>query len=177
MLALYVAGLFSAALSTLAGMVFIMSANITRDVIKLWRPKTSDQSMLGLGWFLIALFLFLPFWWTYKNPPELLSVFMGMAAMGLGAVFFFVTAISYYWKGATKWGATCTVIYGTLATLFGGWAVLSRKPLWGMKPPLLGMGTMEWILVIGCAAIYFIVSAVTKPPSEKTINLLFPANK
>ena len=177
MLALYVAGLFSAALSTLAGMVFIMSANITRDVIKLWRPKTSDQSMLGLGWFLIALFLFLPFWWTYKNPPELLSIFMGMSAMGLGAVFFFVTAISYYWKGATKWGATCTVIYGTLATLFGGWAVLSRKPLWGMKPPLLGMGTMEWILVIGCGAIYFIVSTMTKPPSEKTINLLFPANK
>jgi len=34
MLALYTAGLFSAALSTLAGMVFIMSANVTRDVIK-----------------------------------------------------------------------------------------------------------------------------------------------
>jgi Na+/proline symporter len=88
--------------------------------------------------------------------------------MGLGAVFFFVTAISYYWKGATKWGATCTVIYGTVATLFGGWAVLSKKPA------LLGMGTMEWILVFGCLIIYFGVSAVTKAPSEKTIQLLFP---
>ena len=113
MLALYTAGLFSAALSTLAGMVFIMSANITRDVIKLWAPKVSDQSMLMLGYFLIALFLFLPFYWTLVRPPELLSIFMGMAAMGLGAVFFFVTAISYYWKRATKWGAVCTVIYGT----------------------------------------------------------------
>jgi len=177
MLALYTAGLFSAALSTLAGMVFIMSANVTRDVIKLWAPKTSDRSMLMLGYFLLALFLFLPFWWTYKNPPELLSVFMGMSAMGLGAIFFLVTAISYYWKGATKWGATCTVVFGTIATLFGGWAVLSRKELFGLKPPLLGMGTMEWILIFGCVIIYFGVSAITKPPSDKTLNLLFPPKK
>ncbi len=171
MLALYTAGLFSAALSTLAGMVFIMSANITRDVVKLWAPKVSDKSMLMLGYFLIALFLFLPFYWTLVSPPPLLSIFMGMAAMGLGAVFFFVTAISYYWKRATKWGAVCTVIYGTAATLFGGWAVLARKP------PLLGMGTMEWILVFGCLVIYFVVSFATKPPSQKTIDLLFPAKK
>jgi len=171
MLALYTAGLFSAALSTLAGMVFIMSANITRDVIKLWAPKVSDKSMLMLGYFLIALFLFLPFYWTLVAPPPLLSIFMGMAAMGLGAVFFFVTAISYYWKRATKWGAVCTVVYGTVATLFGGWAVLSRKP------PLLGMGTMEWILVFGCLIIYFVVSFATQPPSQKTLDLLFPPKK
>jgi hypothetical protein len=39
------------------------------------------------------------------------------------------------------------------------------------------MGTMEWILVLGCAAIYFIVSLATQPPSAKTIDLLFPAKK
>ena len=171
MLALYVAGLFSAALSTLAGMVFIMSANVTRDIIKLWAPKTSDKSMLGLGWFLIALFLFIPFYFTLKRPPELLAIFMGMAAMGLGAVYFFVTAISYYCKGATKWGAVCTVVYGTVMSVVGGYYVLFAKP------PALGMGTMEWILVLGCGIIYFGVSAMTKPPSEKMINLLFPAKK
>ena len=171
MLALYVAGLFSAALSTLAGMVFIMSANVTRDIIKLWAPKTSDKSMLGLGWFLIALFLFIPFYFTLKRPPELLAIFMGMAAMGLGAVYFFVTAISYYWMGATKWGAVCTVVYGTVMSVVGGYYVLFKKP------PSLGMGTMEWILVLGCGIIYFGVSAMTKPPSEKIMNLLFPAKK
>ena len=43
LLAAYTAGLFSAALSTLAGMVFIMSANVTKDIIKLWWPKTIRQ--------------------------------------------------------------------------------------------------------------------------------------
>jgi Na+/proline symporter len=171
MLAAYTAGLFSAALSTLAGMVFIMSANVTRDIIKLWWPKTSDKSMLYLGYFLIALFLFLPFYWTLVRPPELLSLFMGFAAMGLGAVFFFVTAMSYYWKGATKWGAAATVIWGTVFTMYGGWAVLARKP------PLYGMGSYEWFLVLSSGLVYFIVSAVTKPPKQELIDKLFPQKK
>jgi Na+/proline symporter len=168
---LYVMGLFAAALSTLAGMVFIMSANITRDVIKLWAPQVSDKSMLNLGYFLVALFLFLPFYWTLVAAPPLLAIFMGMAAMGLGAIFFFVTAISYYWKGATKWGAICTVIYGTVMSALGGYFVLFKKP------PSVGMGTWEWILVSGCFVLYFGVSFMTKPPSQKTIDLLFPAKK
>src|SRR5271157_5384918 len=171
LLSIYLTGVVGAALGTLSAMVFIMSANVTRDIIKLWWPKTSDKSMFYLGYFLIALFLFLPFYFTLERPPALLAVFMGLAAMGLGAVFFFVTVISYYWKRATKFGATLTVIYGTAATMWGGWAVLGRTP------PLLGMGTMEWILVGGCAFLYFVGSLLTKPPSEKTISLLFPAKK
>ncbi len=166
MLAAYVAGLFSAALSTLAGMVFIMSANVTRDIVKLWWPQVSDKSMLYLGYFLIALFLFLPFYWTLVRPPPLLSIFMGLAAMGLGAVFFFVTAISYYWKRATKWGAICCVVWGTIATLYGGSTVLVPKPSYGM-------GSYEWFLVISCGLVYFIVSLMTKPPKKELIDKLF----
>ena len=120
LLSFYVMGLFAAALSTLAGMVFIMSANVTKDVIKLWRPQTSDKSMLYFGHFLLAVFIFAPFYWTLVNPPPLLSVFMGLAAMGMGAIFFLITTISYYWKRATKWGAILTVLYGTILTPIGG---------------------------------------------------------
>lgn len=162
---LYVMGLFAATLSTLAGMVMIMSANVTRDIITLWRPKVKDRTLIRLSYFLIALFLFLPFYWTWKRPPELLSVFMGLAAMGLGAIFFFVTAMSYYWKGASKAGAMATVIYGTLASLVGGYLVFQKK--------VLGMGTMEWILLIGCFILYVGVSLVTKKPSKELLDQLF----
>jgi Na+/proline symporter len=158
-------GLFAATLSTLAGMVMIMSANVTRDIITLWRPKTKDGTLIRISYFLIALFLFLPFYWTWKRPPELLSMFMGLAAMGLGAIFFFVTAISFYWKKATKWGAFWTVIYGTVATLTGGYLVFTKK--------VLGMATMEFILLGGCLIIFFGVSFLTKPPSKKLIDGLF----
>jgi len=169
LLSVYLVGVVGAALGTLSAMVFIMRANVTRDIIKLWAPKTSDKSMLYLGYFLIALFLFLPFYFTLERPPALLAIFMGLAAMGLGAIFFPVTVISYYWKRATKVGATLTVIYGTVATLFGGWAVLGRKPA------LLGMGTMEWILIGGCLVLYFGGSLISKPPSQKLIDKLFPS--
>jgi len=36
---------------------------------------------------------------------------------------------------------------------------------------------MEWYLIFGCAILYFGVSFMTQPPSEKTMNLLFPAKK
>ncbi len=162
---LYVMGLFAATLSTLAGMVMIMSANVTRDIITLWRPSTSDKTLIRWSYFLIALFLFLPFYWTWKRPPELLSVFMGLAAMGLGAIFFFVTAMSFYWKRATKWGAFWTVVYGTVATLVGGYLVFTKK--------LLGMATMEFILLGGCLVLFFVVSLITKPPSRELIDKLF----
>ncbi len=167
LLSIYLTGVVGAALGTLSAMVFIMSASVTRDIIKLWRPKTSDNSMFYLGYFLIALFLFLPFYFTLERPPALLAVFMGLAAMGLGAVFFFVTVVSYYWKRATKFGAALTVIYGTAATLWGGWAVLGREPA------LLGMGTMEWILIGGCLILYFGGSLLSKPPSAELIDRLF----
>ena len=67
LLAAYLTGLVGAAVGTLSAMVFIMSANVTRDIIKLWRPQTSDKSMLYLGYFLIALFLFLPFCFCILN--------------------------------------------------------------------------------------------------------------
>ncbi|HYA40426.1 MAG TPA: hypothetical protein VEF34_03935 [Syntrophobacteraceae bacterium] len=171
LMCLYLTALVGAALGTLSALVFIMSANVTRDIVKLWRPQTSDQSLIGMNYFLIALFLFLPFYWTLQNPPQLLVLFMGLAAMGLGSIFFFVTVISYYWRGATKVGAMLTVIFGTVFALFGGWAVMGRKP------PLLGLGTTEWILITGCAITYFGGSLLTKAPSAKLLDKLFPPKK
>ncbi|HOP86978.1 MAG TPA: hypothetical protein PKZ54_11005 [Syntrophorhabdaceae bacterium] len=162
---IYVMGLFAATLSTLAGMVMIMSANVTRDIITLWWLSTKDKTLIRISYFLIALFLFLPFYWTWKRPPELLSMFMGLAAMGLGAIFFFVTAMSFYWKRATKWGAFWTVVYGTIATLAGGYFVFTKK--------VLGMATMEFILLGGCFILFFFVSLMTKPPSEELLKRLF----
>jgi Na+/proline symporter len=85
--------------------------------------------------------------------------------MGLGAVFFFVTAISYYWKRATKWGAIACVIWGTVFTLYGGYAVLVKK--------MYGMGSYEWFLFLSSGAVYFIVSAMTKPPEKAFVDRLF----
>ena len=37
------------------------------------------------------------------------------------------------------------------------------------------MGTFEWWLVIGCGVLYFVVSFITKKPSQELLDKLFPA--
>jgi len=59
----------------------------------------------------------------------------------------------------------CTVVWGTAATLYGGYAVLFKKQY--------GMGSYEWFLVLSCMAIYFIVSLLTAPPEKAHLDRLF----
>ncbi len=165
---LYVTGVFAAALSTLSAMVMVMAGNVTRDIIHIWRPKTSHAVLLRLTKVFIGIFLLIPFYWTFRKPPELLAVFMGYAAIGLGGIFIFCTAVSFYWKRATASGAILCMIYGVLTSLIGGIFVTKQK---------LGMGTLEFIVLIGCGVFYFAGSMLTKPlPGEKLKQLFGEKN-
>ncbi|HNS48962.1 MAG TPA: hypothetical protein PKM61_05490 [bacterium] len=156
---LYITGVFAAALSTLAGMLMVMAGNVTRDIIHIWRPQTPDKVLLKLTKVLLAIFLLIPFYWTFHKPPELLAVFMGYASIGLGGIFIFCTAASFYWRRATASGAILCMVYGVLSTLIGAIFTARGK---------IGMGTLEFIVLIGCGLCYFLGSYLQKPlPAEK----------
>jgi Na+/proline symporter len=161
---LYVAGVFAAALSTLSAMVMAMAGNVTRDIIGVWKPNMSHTTLLKLTKVFIGLFILIPFYWTFKKPPALLAVFMGYAAIGLGGIFIFCTAVSFFWRRATAVGAILTMIYGVVATLIGSILVTKQK---------MGMGTLEFVVLIGCGLVYFISSLLTKPVSEERLKQLF----
>ncbi len=161
---LYVTGVFAAALSTLSAMIMVMAGNVTRDIIYIWRPQTSSSTLLKMTKVFIGIFLFIPFYWAFKNTPPLLAVFMGYASIGLGGIFIFCTAVSFYWKRATAAGAISCMVYGVVATLIGSIFVTKNK---------IGMGTLEFIVLIGCGVVYFVVSLLTKPVSEETLKKLF----
>jgi Na+/proline symporter len=161
---LYTTGVFAAALSTLSAMVMVMAGNITRDILYTWNPNISKNLLLKLTKIFIGIFLLIPFYWTFKKPPSLLAVFMGYASIGLGGIFIFCTAFSFYWKRATATGAILCMIYGVLATLIGSIFVSKQK---------IGMGTLEFIVLIGCGFFYFIGSLLTKPLPEEKLKQLF----
>jgi sodium/proline symporter len=161
---LYVVGVFAAALSTLSSMVMVMAGNITRDIIHIWKPNISRVFLLNLTKVFIGIFLLIPFYWTFKNPPELLAVFMGYASIGLGGIFIFCTAVSFFWRRATAMGAILCMIYGVVATLVGSIYVANQR---------IGMGTLEFIVLIGCAVFYFVGSLLTRPVSEEKLKQLF----
>jgi len=158
------AGVFAAAVSTISGMVMIMASNITRDLIYIYRPEISQKTLLWLTRVFLIPFVFIPLYWNLSGAPPVLSEFMAGAAVGQAGIFFFVVAVSMYWKRATKWGATSAILYGLLLTL------LHPKAL-GEKVGLVHWGIWALLLIFGCAVIYFVVSLLTKP--EKVDERLF----
>jgi len=127
---------------------------VTRDVIKLWWPKTSDGSMLYLG--------------TSSWPCSSSSPSIGLWSLRLrssrsswhgchgtrGNLHLRDGRFVLTGKERRKWGAICTVIYGTVMSAYGGYAVLVKKTI--------GMGTMEWYLIFGCAIFTSGVSFMTR---------------
>ncbi|MDD1776378.1 MAG: hypothetical protein LUP94_03385, partial [Candidatus Methanomethylicus sp.] len=165
--AVFAMAVFAAAVSTLAGMVMIMATNITRDLIGNLRPKTPGKTLLLLSRILVIPFVVIPLYWTYTSPPPVLSEFMSGSAVAQGGIFFFVIAVSMYWKRATKWGAVATIVYGMIMALL-------HPSVYGKYLPLLNhWGIWALTLIFGCALVYIGVSLVTKPVPEEKLSKLF----
>lgn len=154
---LYVTGLFSAALSTLAAMILAIAGSVTRDLIQVIKPEISPRFLLLLTRILIVVVIFIPFYWTLVAPPPLLATWMAQAATGLGGIFVWVIAGSLYWKRATAAGAIACMIYGITAVLAGSVLVARNS---------LGMGTLIYIVLAGCGICYIVGSLITSPPEN-----------
>ncbi|MEM1573408.1 MAG: hypothetical protein QXY96_02870 [Candidatus Methanomethylicaceae archaeon] len=158
---------FSAAISTLAGMVMVMATNITRDIINNAIPNISAKKLLLISRILIIPIMVIPLWWTYTSPPPVLSEFMAGSAVAQAGIFFFVVAVSMYWKRATKMGALCTIIYGMIVALL-------HPSVYGKYVyPFNHWGIWALTLMLGCGVIYFITSLLTKPLPEERLKELF----
>lgn len=165
--AIFAMAVFAAAVSTLAGMVMIMATNISRDLIANAKPNISSKWLLRLSRLLVIPFMVIPLWWTYTSPPPVLSEFMSGSAVAQAGIFFFVIAVSMYWKRATKWGAIATIIYGLALALL-------HPAVYGARlPPFNSWGVWAITLMLGCALVYFIVSMLTKPVPEEKLEGLF----
>ena len=161
---LYITGLFSAALSSLAAMILGIAGGITRDVIQIVKPDVSPNFLLLLTRILIAIVIFLPFYWTLVAPPPLLAAWMAQAAIGMGGIFIWVIAGSLYWKRATATGAMICMIYGIIAVLAGSVLVAKNS---------LGMGDLMYIVLIGCGICYIGGSLLTSPPPREKVDKFF----
>lgn len=156
---MYVAAVFAASLSTLAGMVLVMAGSLTRDVILLLKPSLSDRKALLLARGLVVVFALIPLTWVVVKPPDLLAYLMSGAAVGMGCIFFFVLAMTLYWRGAHKYGALACMAYGFAMTAFGGYYVYTVNE-WGW-------GNWWWATFVGCAATYFGFSLLGRRVEEK----------
>jgi Na+/proline symporter len=175
--AFFAAGVFAAAVSTLAAMTMIMATNVTRDLIHIYKPQISPQKMLWATRIMLLPVLIVPFLIVWLWPPPYLVDLGTISAIGQASIFFTAVAISMYWKRATKWGVIATTIYGMIIMLLQPKFLLTAAPdvantlaAWG----LLHFGKWALLTIGGCIILYFLVSLATKPLPPEKLERFFP---
>lgn len=164
--ALAVAGGFTAAMSTVNGMVFGNAMNISNDLYKLVNPSAGSKSLINVSRISIILILCISVFiaWNPKTPVAELSVI----AFGIIAVTFFPLWGAYYWKRATRWGALLATVVGlVLNVLFmiigGKGMILSPQPYFFNLNGFL-------VAFVLSAIFFFLVSFVTKQGEKEKEN-------
>jgi len=167
--ALVAAGALGAALSTAAGLLLVIAAAVSHDLLKsVLLPRMSDRAEMW-GARVAAILASGLAAWLGLHPPgrvaEVVAYAFGLAASS----FFPVIVAGIFWKRATKEGAIAGMVAGTLFT--GGTIAffkllrpdldLPRHWLLGISPE--GIGAVGMLLAF---AVIVAISLVTPPPPQ-----------
>ena len=108
--AMAVAGGFTAAMSTVNGLVFGNATNIAVDLYKTLNPKVDSQRLVRIAMGCVALIMAVCTWiaWNPNTPVAELSVI----AFGMVAVTIFPLWGAYFWKRSTAAAAILSVVVG-----------------------------------------------------------------
>ena len=171
-IALVAAGALAAALSTAAGLLLVISASVSHDLIKkIINPKISEKNELVAAR-LSSIAAVCVAGYFGINPPGFVAATVALA-FGLAAASFFPAIIlGIFYKRMNKEGAIAGMIVGILTMLFYmlkyklGWfdAVIPNKSEWwfGISPE--GFGTVA--MVLNFIVSITIMKFTTEPPKD-----------
>ena len=174
-IALVAAGGLAAALSTAAGLLLVISASISHDLIKkVFKPNISERNELWSAR-LAAVFAVVIAGYFGINPPGFVAAVVALA-FGLAAASFFPAIIlGIFYKRMNKQGAIAGMVVGLSIMLFymlkfkfglfdGGKtaiAGLQENWWWGISPE--GFGSVAMLINF---AVALLVNYFTPPPPE-----------
>ena len=182
-IALVAAGALAAALSTAAGLLLVISASVSHDLIKkIINPKISEKGELIAARLSSVVAVCIAGYFGI-NPPGFVAATVALA-FGLAAASFFPAIIlGIFYKKMNKEGAISGMIIGILFMLFYmtkfkfGWFGGGTKADWwfGISPE--GFGTIAMILnfVISISVMKF----TSEPPNsvqDMVENIRIPSN-
>ena len=169
-IALVAAGALAAALSTAAGLLLVISASVSHDLIKkMINPRISEKGEL-IAARLSAVVAVCVAGYFGINPPGFVAATVALA-FGLAAASFFPAIIlGIFYKKMNKEGAIAGMIIGILSMLFYmvkfkfGWFGGGEKADWwfGISPE--GFGTVA--MVINFVVSIIIMKFTPEPPQD-----------
>ncbi|MFH1156644.1 MAG: sodium:solute symporter family protein [Pseudomonadota bacterium] len=165
--AMAVAGGFTAAMSTVNGLVLGNATNLSVDFIQIIRPKTKYESLVSIARVCVALIMAVCviIAWNPNTPVAELSII----AFGTVAVTIFSLWGAYYWKRATTVGAISSTLVGVSMNVI--FYVIGGKKM--VLFPQASMFQLNGFLAafILAGIVFFVVSLATKPGKVETRSL------
>ncbi|MBC5840906.1 MAG: cation acetate symporter [Flavobacteriaceae bacterium] len=175
-IALVAAGALAAALSTAAGLLLVISASVSHDIIKkMIKPDISEKGELWAARGAAAVAVIIAGYFGI-NPPGFVAAVVALA-FGLAAASLFPAIIlGIFDKKMNKEGAVSGMVVGLLLMLFymlkfkfglfdgGKDAVAGLKESWwfGISPE--GFGTIA--MIVNFATAFIVKSFTPEPPSD-----------
>ncbi|MCG8617224.1 MAG: sodium:solute symporter family protein [Desulfobacterales bacterium] len=165
--ALAVSGGFTAAMSTVNGLVFGNATNISVDLVKMIKPDLKSSDLVTIARICVCLIMAVCVWiaWNPNTPVAELSII----AFGTVAVTFFALWGAYYWKRATKWGAITSTLAGVTMNI-GFFLAGGKKMVLFPQESLFQLnGFLASFIVSGL--VFFIGSWLTRPGTTENQSL------
>ncbi|MEM4424640.1 MAG: sodium/solute symporter [Candidatus Nezhaarchaeales archaeon] len=150
----------AASMSTLAVILIVLSATLTRDVVQSLKPKVSEEKLVTLARTAPIAFALISLLLTLVQEGIIVEIVA--AAFGIIFVCFLgPVTIGLYWKRATKFGAISSMISGLVIGLY--WHLFLYRTTY-VHPvfPALAVSLL----------LFFFVSLLTKKPSNKALEPL-----
>ena len=174
---LAVAGAFTAAMTTVIGVVFGNASNIANDLYKQVKPKATAKELVALGRICIGgiIAVCIALAWNPNIPIAELAII----AFGIMAVTVFPLWGAYYWKRATRFGAVAATLTGVGMNLtFLVWGIASgggAKSILLMPQTFLGNLNGFLVSFITAGVAFFGVSLITPlgETEKKSLKLFF----
>ena len=169
--AMAVAGGFTAAMSTVNGLVFGNAANITVDIVKILRPETTAKNMIFIARICVVLIMAacVMIAWNPNTPVAELSII----AFGTVAVTFFALWGAYYWKRATRQAAILSTLVGVGMNMYffvsGGKAMV-------LFPQASLFNLNGFLAAFIASGVVFVVCSLVTTPGEvesRSLKLFF----
>jgi cation/acetate symporter len=174
-IALVVAGALAAALSTAAGLLLVIGAAVSHDLLKrALKPKITEKEELRAARIAVGIAVVVAGYFGI-NPPGFVAQVVAFA-FGLAASSFFpAIVLGIFWKRMNREGAIagmCTGILFTAAYIYyfkfyDPAANVAENWLGGISPE--GIGTVGMLINVVVAVT---VSLSTKPPPQEIVDMV-----
>ncbi len=174
-IALVVAGALAAALSTAAGLLLVIGAAVSHDLLKksMW-PEITEKQELKAARIAVGVAVVIAGYFGI-NPPGFVAQVVAFA-FGLAASSFFpAIVLGIFWKRMNREGAIAGMCCGIVFTaayiyyfkFYDPAANIAENWLGGISPE--GIGTVGMLINVVVAVV---VSLVTKPPPQEIVDMV-----